>query len=1158
MTARLAVTVAGTVLGAIFPETIGIWGALAGSVIGAVAFPDQLPNAHGPRLDSLMVTSSAYGTAIPIVFGTFRLAGNIIWSKKLREIANTQTAGGKGGGTGGSSTTYTYRWSGGVSICESPAFRLLRIWADGKLVYDATGASPIMVKEALKFRVALGAEDQLPDSMYEADVGVGNAPAYRGQVVVWFDDILVTDYGNRVPNWNFELSTAGDVPDTTTVEGVIDLVGGPVGAPQVQFALPDWNRNRYFLFNSTGVRKYDITTRKEVQQSLATATLEPDSTFNMAFGGAQAIDERGNIFCSIGSTSNAMQIARIDGDSMVEISRVGTAGSGTDPNVDILAPSVMVVTRVAGLTYNSHFLISCSAIYNKAQIISADSPMALIGVVAIDESITFAVPGDAVDEVAVAYVLGLPSLGGLTPIGLYRVEIQSNGGFFDSATGVNAGVKVTKVGTISPYQIRHMDNEFVNVLNTVISAFDGAFFDHKSGRLYMKVTTHGGITSPSQTRLVRINVATAVVERVYPINVSFVTGYSMRFNNITDNRVAFIGNSNYGSNKSDIEVIDLDTGAYQVIPNWDCTLDVSGGGQAYNGATGEIVGVGNTSLVTGESSFILSSGRYVTVPDSLSNIVANLSRRSGLVDADFDVTELTDLVSGYSVNAQMTIRAAIEPLARAYKFDGVESDYIMKFFKRGRSNSLTITQEDLSIISAQDGDVVRETRVQEVDLPNRLSVVYPDIANDYQPNTQSSKRTSQPTPTMYTKNQSSLTIPVAMDADTAKRLSYTLLNLAWIERISTEFRVSWEYLKLDPVDSITVSLDNGTSYRVRLVSQDVGADFSVQFGASNETATAYTNSTLSGDSGDGVVSTLVPQTSYTRTFIWDSPLLRDSDDTGGTTSRMYCAGSNYGQAASWGSCLTTLGTTANPFLTDEVNTLTVMMSVGAVNLQSVTQLEMVNGANPAMIFNTATGVMEIIQYRDVTHNLDGSFTLSGLLRGRRGTDVYVSTHASAEVFIILAADPIDSFALALGELNQKRYYKGVQFGTLFEDAPLQTITAIGRPLMPYAPVSQKATINGSDVDITWQRRTRMSGDLLDGTGTVPLNETTESYEIDIWNGAGTAVLRTLTATTTLKKYLAANITTDFGSIPATLTLSIYQMSAAVGRGFVNKVTVAVA
>ena len=64
---------------------------------------------------------------------------------------------------------------------------------------------------------------------------------------------------------------------------------------------------------------------------------------------------------------------------------------------------------------------------------------------------------------------------------------------------------------------------------------------------------------------------------------------------------------------------------------------------------------------------------------------------------------------------------------------------------------------------------------------------------------------------------------------------------------------------------------------------------------------------------------------------------------------------------------------------------------------------------------------------------------------------------------------------------------------------------------------------------------------------VPLGETTESYELDILSG--TTVVRTLAATTPAVLYAATAETADFGSAQSSLSVRLYQLSAAVGRGF---------
>jgi hypothetical protein len=75
--------------------------------------------------------------------------------------------------------SYAYYASLAIAFAEGPAENVLRIWADGKLLYDKSGASPEVAKGGLRFRFHPGSEDQLPDPLIEAHVGEGRAPAHR-------------------------------------------------------------------------------------------------------------------------------------------------------------------------------------------------------------------------------------------------------------------------------------------------------------------------------------------------------------------------------------------------------------------------------------------------------------------------------------------------------------------------------------------------------------------------------------------------------------------------------------------------------------------------------------------------------------------------------------------------------------------------------------------------------------------------------------------------------------------------------------------------------------------------------------------------------------------------------------------------------------------
>jgi hypothetical protein len=191
--------------------------ALAGQVaawaVGAYLNKDNGQHTQGPRLQNLQTQTSTEGAPIPEVFGTARLAGNIIWSAAIRETAHVQESGGKGGPSN-SHTSYTYSCSFAVGLCEGEITGIRKIWADGILIYnkgDTATGDELAVSNQLGITVYTGSEDQEPDSTIEASVGVGNTPAYRGLAYIVFTDLQLEKYGNRIPNITCEVVEDGSI-----------------------------------------------------------------------------------------------------------------------------------------------------------------------------------------------------------------------------------------------------------------------------------------------------------------------------------------------------------------------------------------------------------------------------------------------------------------------------------------------------------------------------------------------------------------------------------------------------------------------------------------------------------------------------------------------------------------------------------------------------------------------------------------------------------------------------------------------------------------------------------------------------------------------------------------------------------------------------------
>lgn len=209
--AQLVLSVVGSQIGAQFGAAAigGIVGNAVGSFVdsGLFSSKQQLPDRIGPRLDNLKVQTSAYGKTIPQCFGYMRIAGNVIWSQNIKEVetreTTTQSGGGKGGGGNTvtqTSVTYSYFITLAIAICEGEIDEVVGVWADSKKL----DARTIDINSS-KYEVHLGKENQAVSSIIESYKGVGNTPAYRGIAYVVIEDFPIAEYGNRIPNFTFEV-----------------------------------------------------------------------------------------------------------------------------------------------------------------------------------------------------------------------------------------------------------------------------------------------------------------------------------------------------------------------------------------------------------------------------------------------------------------------------------------------------------------------------------------------------------------------------------------------------------------------------------------------------------------------------------------------------------------------------------------------------------------------------------------------------------------------------------------------------------------------------------------------------------------------------------------------------------------------------------------
>tara|TARA_R110000772_G_scaffold30806_12_gene76532 strand:+ start:2915 stop:6802 length:3888 start_codon:yes stop_codon:yes gene_type:complete len=1289
---RIALVVAGTIIGAYFgnPQL----GFMLGSVAGGLLFPIQGPTVEGPRLGDKTITSSAYGVGLPIVYGSMRLGGNIIWATEIEEVKVTEKISGKGG-MSQTNITYEYFGSFAVSLCEGEADDLLRIWADGKLIYDKTGSGETVGKSNLNFRFYGGSQTQEPDSLIETDKGEGATPAYRGQAYFVVDRLALIDFGNRIPVLTAEVTFAGSV--TRPMELLTPLVGG-VDSTTPNEIYPDWARNYgWFADYAAGpnegyLRRFNLTTMVEDKQAVFGYDFHGNAV--KAFELTHVLPNSG--FVIVRTTSgNSSGVSLINTETMRIVAVFGFNSSSLTSGT---------TNMVQAVPSHGHYI--SAGTYDFAVFGTQRNEMTILKVngstlsfVHTNDVTPGPTPLQSSNEAMQGFCAGLNAglygegyglwANNYTPTGdfdinIYKYTVQSWASYDD--TFGTRGVDVAHVITLT-------SADLIPGATFLTDVEPGLIYDATDNTVMFKFRDDAG-----DGRMAKVDPSTGTLLWV---SLDIGSFFNSR-NGISYSRVT---RGVYAEPKEQIttEVWTINTidGEVKQITGWPHN-NAATTFSFYNGDKGLLWG--GVNLSNGAAKWLIDRGTGAGV--ALDTVISDICTRVGLTPSEINVTELAQHdLPGYLLAQPMSGRAGIQPLQPVYFFDGIESDYVLNFLdKDGKTPAAILVQDDLAVINPQSGEYFQEARIQEVELPTRVTMTYMNPGKDYLQATQSARRILAPIGTMASKNEASLSVAAAIDSSIAKQAAEKILYSAWIERSSYSEQLSWEFIALDPGDIVELTLDDGTFFRQRLITTDIGNGFSMDIKALSEESSQYTSTVVGTDGDSGIVQT-IPDFGLTKLQLICAPLLRDLDDNNRLWSGLYFGAGGFGQEnwsnavvyksdegtnyyiagastaeMQWGSVANSLGVPPTLYAMDEINTLTVFLTSG-IALESVTQLELVNGANSAALIHE-NGDVEVLSFRDVLVNGNGSFTLSGFARGRRGSEVFTSGHGEGDTFIVLNALTLDIIPLTTGELNLERFYRAVGGGTDYESSIIETKSSPLVDLKPYAPTSITAVINASDIDIAWIRRTRVGGELIDGFSAVPLSEDTEEYEIDImtssgisatatldlinqtgsrlngatitlgdrvytlentftdvadkidvlgtlaltrdnivaainngvgegttygtgtvpnadwtasagagntmivtakvggasmngvvtrttvgilgdikWSGTETAgggsdaVVRAITGLVTPDyTYLSADITTDFGGIPATLTLQVYQISAQVGRGFTNEVT----
>lgn len=548
-----------------------------------------------------------------------------------------------------------------------------------------------------------------------------------------------------------------------------------------------------------------------------------------------------------------------------------------------------------------------------------------------------------------------------------------------------------------------------------------------------------------------------------------------------------------------------------------------------------------------------------TVP--LSQIIGAEVKLSALIGpSDVDLSMLSDSVTGYRVSGG-SIRSAIEPLQGAFPFDVIQSGYKIKAVPRGQSVAANIPLGDLGATDSGASVMLEQSREMDSQLPYRVAITYMDQAREYAVSEQYAERSFT-----GSVNRVDRQLPIVMSADKAASVAETLLFLPHLERVDLSFRLPPTYAALEPADVVTVNAQDAT-YAVRLTEVNYGSTGLIECKGKPNAATIY-QSTAAGSESLGPDGT-IPLAGTSVFLPLDIPIV---DETAQNSAGFI--GAMTGYSAGWPSAVlvrssdggqtwidlqgftgkATIGMTQDALPASsgtlmDLRTLNVMSVSGA--FYSVTYDQMVGGVNYAAY--GVDGRWEIVRFQNAYLQADGSYDISGFIRGERGTEWATGMHESGDYFILLDDPDLIFMGAAIEIIGTELDYRAVTSGASVDSASDQPFAYQGVNLECLSPIYPVGSRDGSENFIgSFTRRSRLSSSWWTTGVEAPVGEATEAYEIDVMDGA--TVRRTIAVSSPAFTYSAADQTTDFGSEQSSIALRIYQLSAVVGRGYPLEVT----
>jgi hypothetical protein len=1212
-------TVAKTVGTAFAGPLGGAFAGQLGTLVGNAAAGGRTNRreVEGARLEDLAVQTSTYGRVIANVYGTMRIAGNVIWARPIIEkvtTTTTTTSTGKGGGGSAKSTTtertYSYFATVAVAICEGEIDSISRIWADADLL--SLGKYTI--------RIYRGTESQLPDSGIESYYGVGKTPAYRGIAYVVFEQFPLAEYGNRIPNFTFEVTRtvknaeilaesaeqmvtslmlipgSGEVVYDPVVQAKV--VGEEVGGQWVQIG----NRVTMNMHNVTGAANVNLAL-DHMQETFP--NLEWVGVVVNWFG--SSLDAGDCVVEPCVEFSNTTRLLpdewAVAGKTRATARVIGYEDGGpryggTPSDAGVVRLVEELRARGLKIFFYPMLLIDLEGKPWRGQLTGTPAQAASFFTRSDGYNAFILHYANLVDGLVDAFAIGTEMKAltnvmdgpGVFPAVSELVTLAA------SVKGIlGSSVKVTYAADWSEYH--HSDNGWhhldplwasPNIDMVGIDAYFPLSDAPQTG--YDKEALKQGWVSgegydwyysdPERTIQAPLSPAYAWKDIAWWWNNAHVNPDSSTTAWVPGSKKIWFTEYGFasvdGTTNEPNRFVDPTSGLGGYPRFSKRKVDFRIQRLAIEATEEQWAGSGMV-----EEKFLWTwdarpfpqwpdytdiwsdGGNWVTGhwvqgklgQSALAAIVKELVARGGVPESQVDTSRLSGDVIGFVLKDRKTVRAALEELMAAFPFDLIESGAVLKAVPRGENSTLVIdAAECLPELAGGRRVGVQMTRTQEMELPRELEVLYLDRLNDYNTATQRASRQAT-----EARSKDAMSLSLVLSDQDAKKIAESQLASRWISRVRYRFTLPVRYAALEPGDVVSLSIA-GRDHVVRIESVQFGKPGMLKLVAVAEDAEVY-DFAVAGAGGGAAGEAFAP-TAETRLEILDIPALPGD---GASEARVRFAAAGMGR--NWPGC-------------------------GVYRLDTAGDTLWLSLEQPCVIGTTLTtlDVAEAVRI-DAANTLDVALlgdAVLGTVTEREMLDGANAALVGDEVIQFMTATPLGAGKYRLGGLLRGRLgtedtiaehvagerfvlldatlgaftFQPEQKGKLYDVAGVTFGEAVsGVSAIQFQPVL-RALMPYAPVHVTGLR---------DGSGNLAMawvrrarmNGGWQDYQdvplsevderYDVEILNGSTVVRQWRTTSPIATYSVAEQTADFGAPQASVSVRISQISALVGRGVAAEV-----